>query len=90
MSTTLRLPARRTVSHGTAIVAVVSGLVAAAAVALALALSLGNQEVASSPLGTPATATPDRATLYRNDAVLAHRAREVRGLSAAERYHHFR
>jgi hypothetical protein len=90
MSTTLRLPARRTVPQGTAILAVVGGLVAAAAIAVTLALGIGGGEVASSPLGAPATASPDLATQYRNDAVLAHRAGEAGGLSAAERYHHFR
>jgi hypothetical protein len=90
MSTTLSIP-RRITSRRTQILASASALVAAAAVAVTLALGGGGGEATvSQPSAVPATATPDRATEYRNDAALGRQPERSGGLSAAERFHHFR
>jgi hypothetical protein len=91
MSTTLSIPSRRTPSRRTQVVAGASALVAAASVTVTLALSGGGGEpTVSQPSAAPATATPDRATLYRNEAALGNQPERSGGPSAAERFHHFR
>jgi hypothetical protein len=91
MSTTLRLPSRSRTSRRAQVLAGASALVAAASVAVALAFAGGGGDAATGqPSAAPATATPDRATLYRNEATLGGQAAEIEGLSPAERYHHFR
>jgi len=90
MSTTLRLPTRSRTPRRTQLLASLSAFVAAASVAVVLALSGGGGDATGSgALAAPATATPDRATLYRNGAALG-RPEQSGGPSAAERFHHFR
>jgi hypothetical protein len=87
MSTTVSIPAARR----THILAAASALVAAASVTVTLAVSGGGGDVASSqPSAAPATATPDRATLYRNAVEAGRESGPVGGPSTAERFHHFR
>jgi hypothetical protein len=91
MSTTLSLPSRSRSSRRTQVLAGASALVATASVAVTLAVAGGGGDTATSqPSFAPATATPDRATLYRNDAALGRQTDQVGGASAAERFHHFR
>jgi uncharacterized protein YcbX len=71
--------------------AAASGLAAVASVAVTLVVSGAGGSDATSPLSvTPATATPDPATLYRNEAALGRLFGQGRAPSAAERFHHFR
>jgi hypothetical protein len=89
MSTTASLP-RRTVSRRTQILASASALVAAASVAVTLAVVGGDGGTNSSqPSAAPATAQPNSATLYRNESAMPQPASPA-GVSAAERFHHFR
>jgi len=91
MSTTLSIPSRRTSSRRTQLLASVIALVVAASVAVTLALAGGGGDSSvSQPSAAPATATPDRATQYRNDAALSEQPAQSGGLSPAERFHHFR
>jgi hypothetical protein len=91
MSTTLSLPSRRTPSRRTQVLAGASALVAAVSVAVTLALSGGGGDrTVSQPSAGPATASPDRATQYRNDTALGRQPERSGGPSAAERFHHFR
>jgi hypothetical protein len=57
---------------------------------VALALGGGGDTATSAPSVAPATASPDRATLYRSDAVLGREPEVGSAPSAAERFHHFR
>jgi hypothetical protein len=87
MSTTVSIPT----SRRTPLLAAAGALVATASVTLALVLGGGGGDTAtSSPSVAPATASPDRATLYRSDAALRRVPAEGSGPSAAERFHHFR
>jgi hypothetical protein len=87
MSTTVSIPT----SRRTPLLAAAGALVATASVTLALALGGGGGDTAtSSPSVAPATASPDRATLYRSDAALGRVPAEGSGPRAAERFHHFR
>jgi hypothetical protein len=89
MSTTLSLPSRSRSSRRIQVLAGASALVATASVAVTLAVAGGGGDTATSqPSFAPAT--PDRATLYRNDAALGRQTDQVGGASAAERFHHFR
>ena len=92
MSTTVSLPRRSTTPRRTQILASAGGLVAAAAIAVTLAVSGGGegQSAGAQPAaGSPATAQPNPATLYRNESSTPEAKRTV-GASAAERFHHFR
>jgi hypothetical protein len=87
MSTTVSIPS----SRRTPLLAAAGALVATASVTVALALGGGGSDTAtSSPSVGPATATPDRATLYRSDAALGRAPEHGSGATAAERFHHFR
>jgi hypothetical protein len=90
MSTALSVPARSTSSRRTAILAVASGVVAAASITLTLAVGSGGRDVISPPSQSPGSATPDRATLYRHGAELPQPSGAIDGKRAAERFHHFR
>jgi hypothetical protein len=92
MSTTLSVSRPRRVSRRTQILASASGLVAAASVAVTLAVAGGGhgQPAAAQPAAKPATAQPNAATQYRNDAALGRSPERSSGPSAAERFHHFR
>jgi hypothetical protein len=85
MSTTASIPA----SRRTPLLSAAAALLATASVTVALALGGGGDTAGSRPSATPATATPDRATIYRNAAELAQPSGPVGG-EAAERFHHFR
>ena len=87
MSTTASIPT----SRRTPLLAAAGALVATASVTVALALGGGGGDAATSaPSVAPATASPDRATLYRSDAALGRVPGEDSGPSTAERFHHFR
>jgi hypothetical protein len=90
MSTTVSLP-RRPVSRRTQILASASALVAAAAVAVTLAVAGGgdDQTAVPQPSSNPATAQPNLATQYRNDAATGGGASD-RVPNAADRFHYFR
>jgi hypothetical protein len=90
MSTTVSFPARRKISRRAGILAVLSALVAAASITLTIALGLGGGDVSSSPVSAPATATPDRATLYQRGAGMRQPSSSVDATTAADRFHHFR
>ena len=91
MSTTATISApRKQISGRTKVIAVASGLVAAASVSLTLAAGIGGSESSSAPVGSPATASPDPATLYRHSAELPAPGGAAAGQRAAERFHHFR
>jgi hypothetical protein len=90
MSTTVRLSARRTVSRRTRILAAASGVVAAASITVTLAIGSGGSEGPSGPSAAPATAVPDRATLYQRGAETSDPRGATAGERAAERFHHFR
>ena len=89
MSTTVSLPRRSTTSRRTQIFASAGGLAAAAAIAVTLAVSGGGdgQSAGAQPAGSPATAQPNRATLYRNESAMP-QPENPAGASAAERFHH--
>jgi hypothetical protein len=90
MSTTVSLPRRSSTSRRTQIIASASGLVAAASIAVTLAVVGGGdgQSAGAQPAaGSPATAQPNPATLYRNESSMPEAKRPV-GASAAERFHH--
>jgi amino acid transporter len=90
MSTTVSLPRRSSTSRRPQILASASGLVAAVSIAVTLAVVGGGdgQSAGAQPAGSPATAQPNPATLYRNEAALP-RPEKPAGASAAERFHHF-
>jgi hypothetical protein len=91
MSTTLSIPRRSTTSRRNQILASASALVAAGAVAVTLAVAGGDgQTAAQQPAAKPATAQPDPATQYRNEAGLSAGPEVQGGQSAADRFHHFR
>jgi len=91
MSTTLSLRPRATTSRRTQIVASASALVAAASVAVTLAVAGGDSRTAASqPSAQPSSATPDRATQYRNETALPSGPARQAGSTAADRFHHFR
>lgn len=91
MSTALRLSTFRSgTSHRGPILAAVSALVAAAAISVTLAVTGNGSDAASVPASAGAApAAPDRATLYRNGAVLPGNG-AINGKRSAERFHHFR
>jgi hypothetical protein len=90
MSTTLGL-SHRTSSRRTQILASASALVAAASVAVTLAVSGGDgQSSIDQPSAQPAIAQPDAARLYRNASALPSGPERQAGVSAADRFHHFR
>ena len=90
MSTTVRLSAPRTVSRRTTILAAASGIVAAGSIAITLAVGSGSSDTSARPSSAPATAVPDRATLYQRGAGSEASDRTTAGERAAERSHHFR
>jgi hypothetical protein len=91
MSTALRLSIPDSAkSRRTAVLSVVSALVAAASVAVTLAVAGGGSDATSRPSAAPATATPDRATLYQRGAEVPQRSGAIDGARSAERFHHFR
>ena len=89
MSTTLSIP--RT-SRRNQILASASALVAAASVAVTLAVAGGGdgQPSVAQPSARPATAQPDAAKLYRNQSEIQSGPERQAGVSAADRFHHFR
>jgi hypothetical protein len=91
MSTTVSLP-RRSTSRRTQILASAGALVAAASVAITLAVGGGGdgQTGVSQPAAKPATAQPNPATQYRNESARQSGPGRHAGVSAADRFHHFR
>jgi hypothetical protein len=91
MSTTVSLPRRSITSRRNQILASASALVAAAAVAVTLAVAGGgdDQTAVPQPSSNPATAQPNLATQYRNDAATGGGASD-RVPNAADRFHYFR
>jgi hypothetical protein len=91
MSTTVSLPSRSSISsRRTQLLASASAVVAAASIAVTLAVAGGNGDTtASQPSAAPATAQPNPATQYRNDAAIGGGAQQD-GVNAADRFHHFR
>jgi hypothetical protein len=89
MSSTVSLPSRSSTSRRTQILASATGLVAAASIAVTLAVVGGGdgQPAAARSAGTPATAQPNPATLYRNESAMP-QPQSPAGASAAERFHH--
>ena len=67
-----------------------SALVAAGSVAVTLAVAGGGDVAAPQPSAAPATAQPNAATQYRNDAALESGSEQGGTPSAADRFHHFR
>jgi hypothetical protein len=91
MSTTLSIPARTAPSRRTRLLASTTVLVAAASVAVTLAIAGGAGDAAApAQSASPATATPDRATLYRSESAAPAESGPVVGGTAAERFHHLR
>jgi hypothetical protein len=92
MSTTLSLPRRSRTSRRTQILASASALVAAASVAVTLAVAGGGDgpTAASQPSAQPSTAIPNRATQYRIETATPSGPVRQAGVSAADRFHHFR
>jgi hypothetical protein len=91
MSTTVSLPRPSSSSRRTRILASASALVAAASVAVTLAVAGGDGHTAASqPSAQPATAQPNAATLYRNESAIPSGPARQAGVSAADRFHHFR
>jgi len=87
MSTTLTVSAPGT-SRRIQVLAAAGGLVAAASIAVAIAVSGGGSDSTSAaPSAAPATAQPNRATLYRNDAT-APRPAAIDRRRAALLFHH--
>jgi len=90
MSTTATISApRKQIAGRTKVLAVATGLVAAASITVTLAVGIGGSESTSAPLASPATASPDRATVYRHNAEPSAPS-GVAGQRSAERFHHFR
>jgi hypothetical protein len=90
MSSSVRPFAPRTASRQTRILAAASGVVAAASITVTLAVGSGGSEGSSRPSTAPATAIPDRATLYQREAEVSDVRGTTAGERAAERFHHFR
>jgi hypothetical protein len=90
MNTALRVTPQIRTSRRVRVLAAASGLVAAASIAVTLAVSGGGSESATSPSAAPATATPDRATLYQRGAEVPQPGGTIDGNRSAERFHHFR
>ena len=91
MSTALPVSASQPeTSRRIPVLAVASGLVAAASIAVTFAVTGVGGDVAPQPTVPPAKATPDRATLYQRGAENPNPSGPVDGPSAAERFHHFR
>ncbi len=89
MSTTLNVSAARTTtSRRIPILAGASALVAAASIAVTLAVSNGSDTVSRTPAAPPATAQPDRATLYQHGVAGSGPSAKIDGPRAAERFHH--
>lgn len=90
MSTALRIPAPQSrTSRRIPVLGALSAAVATASIALTLAVT-GGGDTTSQPSGEPATATPDRATLYQRGVEAPQPRAPIDGNRAAERFHHFR
>jgi hypothetical protein len=91
MSTTVGISAPQTQSsRRVPLLAAASALVAAASISITLALAGGSSDTISQPSAAPATAKPDRATLYQHGVGAPQPDGAISGQSAAERFHHFR
>jgi hypothetical protein len=90
MSTTVSVNALRTQrSRRIQILAAASAVVAAASITVTLAVAGGGSEASSqAPSAAPATAQPDRATLYRSEAAGSQPAGRIDGRRAAWLFHH--
>jgi hypothetical protein len=90
MSTALRISTSRSgTSRRVPLLASASGLIAAASIAVTLIVA-GGGDSASRPSAAPASATPDRATLYQRGAEVQRPGSSIAGQRSAERFHHFR
>jgi len=89
VSTALSLDApRTTTSRRIPILAGATALVAAASISVTLAVTGGSDTSSRTPAAAPATAQPDRATLYRHEASGSRPSATIDGQRAAERFHH--
>jgi hypothetical protein len=89
VSTTLNLNAPRTKSsRRVRVLAAASALVAAASITVTLAVTAGSDTSSRPPAGAPATAQPDRATLYAHGVSGSGPSATIDGQRAAERFHH--
>jgi hypothetical protein len=91
MNTALRVhaPQDRTIGR-VPLLAGATALIATASVAVTLAVAGGEAETSSGSSAAPATAVPDRATLYQRNAETPKPVGGIDGRRSAERFHHFR